>query len=258
MSMFVTQCGRLLRVKSGLYPGMPYGGGFYVSTFLDKDGAEYHLIVSGADGDSVLREASSTGVPDSGGNGQMNWRSDNNDLVVPDSHSTDGKYNTDTAMDWIQEQVDAEAKVWTEFPIFNFIRYLNDENMGGYDDWYIPAQASTTNFPIYDDCVDGWGGVGENESEIAALFGYLLGGQDTNRNWQDAECYDNTLDEPPEHLQKFFNDFAGEQQFDPGRYWSSTESGALARRLAFFDGAQLANAKSTSTGRVRAVRRVYT
>ncbi len=240
-----------VRVPTTFYAGKPFDGGFYVTTMRDKDGYEYHLIDLGAQGDSVLRGASSTGVPDSGGDGEMVWRSDNDDVLVADTHDTDGKYNTDTSLNLIQAMVDAGTKVWTDFPIFNYIRLLRAE---GLVDCYIPAQASTTDFPIRDSCQDGWGTVPVDGSETAAQFGRLLMGQDTDRDRQNITCYSDV----PQHLQKFFNAFAGEQQFDSGSYWSSTESGVNSFRLNFGAGILGSSSKTTSSLRIRAVRRHYT
>ena len=236
--------------------GTEFGGGFAVSERVDKNGNPYILVCSGWEGDSWHRECDSNGDADQGGDGQMNWAA--NDDVVGADHDSDGQSNYEAMKEHHGTQ---------NSPVVNFIEnYVNGYNdgqgLGGYKDWYVPAQASTDDFEIYNTCGFGWGAVTEDESELADIFMYLLQGRDTNRDQQDAACYENDETEIDSGLFKFFesrpdNEEEGEHAFDADYYWSSTEDGSNGRDLAFHLGHQGTGAKSSNAYRVRAVRRVY-
>ena len=249
--------------------GTAYGGGFIVSKRVDKDSNPYILIDSGSYGDSVLREASSDGVPDSSSSGTMNFvksgaYGDGTQMLTSSVASgTDGLDNTERFLTIIQGLVDASTQAWTDYPALNYIRLMRDEVLQGYDDWYIASAASSSKgFGVYS--CDGppptIGAITINESEWADMFWYQLGGWDTSLNRCATAGYYDDVD-VSETLHKFFGTMPGGGNGDhrfSTFYFSSTETSATnVRSLWAHSGYFGSGSKSGTSYRIRPVRRHY-
>ena len=208
--------------KQGLWPtagniapptviGQAYGGGFYAGQIGVSSVATHYLIVG----------------PVSTAQTQLVWKNANTTTPGADS-AINGPQNT------------ADMVAAGNSTVFPCAHFCNDLVIGGFDDWYMPAQ---------------------NELEVC-YFNLKptteanVTNSGINSNAVPARASNYTAGTPAQTSAANFITVTGAEAFAAFSYWSSTESSATYARLQRFGAGYQDVVYKNGSNRVRAIRRI--